>query len=309
MPDLSIMVNNLVIQFGDFFAVNNISFDVRKGEIFGLLGANGAGKTTTIRALLGIIIPTSGRLNIAGVESSKQTSEAIKRQVGYMSQKLTIYDDLTVAENLQLIAGLRKLNHKQFKERSEKILNMISFNQSQKTLVKELPSGVKQQVSLAASAMHDPAIIFLDEPTAGVSPLAREKFWQLIHHFAKEGKTILVTTHYMDEAEKCERIALMRAGEIIALDTPKNLKQKIFPYGIFELKPKDANLTQVLADKWSTLSDIFDLKAYGLRFHAFIHNWERFKLLDHELKKDFEVENINPSFEDVFIELVEGQNR
>src|SRR3989339_1504808 len=125
MPDLSIMVNNLVIQFGDFFAVNNISFDVRKGEIFGLLGANGAGKTTTIRALLGIIIPTSGRLNIAGVESSKQTSEAIKRQVGYMSQKLTIYDDLTVAENLQLIAGLRKLSHKQFREKSDKILEMI----------------------------------------------------------------------------------------------------------------------------------------------------------------------------------------
>jgi len=309
MHDLSIIVNNLVIRFADFVAVNNISFNVKKGEIFGLLGANGAGKTTTIRALLGIIIPTSGSLKVAGIESSKATNEDIKRKIGYMSQKLTIYDDLTVAENLELIAGLRKLSHKQFIEKSDKILEMISFNQSRKTLVKELPSGVKQQVSLAASAMHDPAIIFLDEPTAGVSPLAREKFWELIYHFAKEGKTILVTTHYMDEAEKCERIALMRAGEIIALDTPKNLKHKIFPYGIFELKPKDTQLAQSLSAKWLTAQDIFTLKAYGLRFHAFIHDWKQFKSLEDELKKDFEMENINPSFEDVFIELVEGQNR
>ncbi len=221
-------VQNLSVRFGDYFAVKNISFTVRSGEIFGFLGANGAGKTTTIRVLCGLLVPTEGKTLVCGLDVQKNSFD-VKKKVGYMSQKFTLYDDMTVKENLDFAASLRKLDTKNFKEQKEKLLSFIHFRASEKTLVRELPGGVKQQVSLVASLLHDPELVFLDEPTAGVSPAYRQRFWVLIQELAKSGKTVFVTTHYMDEAEHCQRIALLREGALIALNSPLGLKQESFP--------------------------------------------------------------------------------
>ncbi|WP_374080278.1 ABC transporter ATP-binding protein [Bdellovibrio bacteriovorus] len=233
-------VQELSVKFGDYYAVNNISFSVEKGEIFGFLGANGAGKTTTIRVLCGLFLPSHGKASICGIDVLTD-SFGVKQKVGYMSQKFTLYDDMTVRENLAFTASLRKLDDKKFKEQKEKLLQFIRFRESENVLVREIPGGVKQQVSLVASLLHDPELVFLDEPTAGVSPAYRQRFWALIQDLANEGKTVFVTTHYMDEAEHCERIALMRAGELIALDSPLELKKNSFP----DKNPEDVTLEDV----------------------------------------------------------------
>jgi ABC-2 type transport system ATP-binding protein len=225
----SVEVSNLSVKYGDFYAVKNVSFSVAEGEIFGFLGANGAGKTTTIRVLCGLLIPSEGEARVAGLDVKSEALD-VKKQVGYMSQKFTLYDDLTVAENLAFAAALRKLDDKKFLERKEKLLQFIRFQRSEDSMVRDLPGGIKQQVSLVASVLHDPQVVFLDEPTAGVSPAFRQRFWGLIGELASEGKTVFVTTHYMDEAEQCGRIALMKDGELIALDTPINLKKHSFPH-------------------------------------------------------------------------------
>jgi ABC-2 type transport system ATP-binding protein len=225
----SVEVKNLSVQFGDFYAVKDISFEVPEGEIFGFLGANGAGKTTTIRVLCGLLLPTEGSASVCGLDVTSSAFE-VKSKVGYMSQKFTLYDDMTVDENLFFTASLRKMDKKHYQEQKEKLLQMIRFSQDLKTLVKDLPGGIKQQVSLVASLIHDPEIVFLDEPTAGVSPAYRKRFWDLIRELAANKKTVFVTSHYMDEVEQCDRIALMRAGELIALDSPRGLKKKNFPH-------------------------------------------------------------------------------
>ncbi|WP_413570593.1 ABC transporter ATP-binding protein [Bdellovibrio sp. HCB117] len=224
----AVEVEGLSVKFGDYYAVNDISFKVSKGEIFGFLGANGAGKTTTIRVLCGLLLPTHGKTWVCGLDVLKDSFQ-VKQKVGYMSQKFTLYDDLSVAENLAFTASLRKIPDLNFQQQKEKLLSFIKFKESEKSLVRDLPGGVKQQVSLVASLLHDPELVFLDEPTAGVSPAYRQRFWALIRELAKEGKTVFVTTHYMDEAEQCERIALMRSGELIALDSPSGLKHNSFP--------------------------------------------------------------------------------
>lgn len=233
-------VQELSVKFGDYYAVNNISFSVGKGEIFGFLGANGAGKTTTIRVLCGLLLPSHGKASICGIDVLTDAF-GVKQKVGYMSQKFTLYDDMTVRENLAFTASLRKLDDKKFKEQKEKLLQFIRFRESENVLVRDIPGGVKQQVSLVASVLHDPELVFLDEPTAGVSPAYRQRFWALIQDLANEGKTVFVTTHYMDEAEHCERIALMRAGELIALDSPLDLKKNSFP----DKNPGDVTLEDV----------------------------------------------------------------
>jgi ABC-2 type transport system ATP-binding protein len=205
-PSISVDVSGLTVRFAEFIAVNNISFSVNKGEIFGFLGANGAGKTTTIRVLCGLIVPTAGRVQISDI-SSEEGSEAMKSKVGYMSQKFTLYNDLTIDENFAFTASLRKLSKATLKQRTNELLEFIEFSKPRNTLVRDLPGGIKQQVSLAASILHDPEIIFLDEPTAGVTPAARARFWALIRKLSGNGKTVFVTTHYMDEAEQCGRIA------------------------------------------------------------------------------------------------------
>ena len=226
------MEHNYVIQarkltkmFGDFTAVNTISFDVKKGEIFGFLGANGAGKTTAMKLLIGISKPTSGEASVAGFDVFNDR-EKIKKNIGYMSQKFALYDDLTVKENITFFGGIYGLSRADIKEKSKKLIEELDLAHIADELVGSLPLGWKQKISFSIALLHDPKIVFLDEPTGGVDPITRRQFWELIYKAAHQGTTIFVTTHYMDEAEYCDRVSIMVNGKIEALDTPKNLKSK-----------------------------------------------------------------------------------
>ncbi|MGZ3748164.1 MAG: ATP-binding cassette domain-containing protein [Pseudobdellovibrionaceae bacterium] len=306
MNELAVEVENLTLRFGSFTAVDNISFRVERGEIFGFLGANGAGKTTTIRVLCGLLVPTSGHAKVAGQDVSRNPL-AVKSQVGYMSQKFTLYEDLSVDENLVFASQLRKMPQELFVSRRKELLAFIGFSRALETLVRDLPGGIKQQVSLAASLLHDPPIVFLDEPTAGVTPAFRQRFWDLIRSVAKAGKTVFVTTHYMDEAERCGRIALMRTGQLIALDTPENLKKKSFPADLIELEATHRVPNDLLHE--IATSGAFSLfEPYGLRYHAEVADERRWQELQPRLKDIFEVRAVKPSLEDVFIRLVEGRH-
>lgn len=225
MSNLVISVRNLTKRFGDFTAVDSISFDVSKGEIFGFLGANGAGKTTAMRMLCGLSYPTSGTGTIAGLDVRKD-GERIKRKIGYMSQRFSLYNDLTVRENMRLYASIYGLSKQETDERSTQLLSRLNFLSERNTLVGSLPLGWKQKLSFAVATIHRPEIVFLDEPTGGVDPITRRQFWELIYEAVAEGTTIFVTTHYMDEAEYCSRVSIMVDGKIAALDTPTRLKQQ-----------------------------------------------------------------------------------
>lgn len=225
MSNLVISVRNLTKRFGNFTAVDSISFDVSKGEIFGFLGANGAGKTTAMRMLCGLSYPTSGTGTIAGRDVRKD-GERIKRKIGYMSQRFSLYNDLTVRENMRLYASIYGLSKQETDERSTQLLSRLNFLSERNTLVGSLPLGWKQKLSFAVATIHRPEIVFLDEPTGGVDPITRRQFWELIYEAAADGTTIFVTTHYMDEAEYCSRVSIMVDGKIAALDTPTRLKQQ-----------------------------------------------------------------------------------
>lgn len=225
MNDVVISVQNLTKQFGDFTAVNKITFDVKRGEIFGFLGANGAGKTTAMRMLCGLSIPTSGKGTVAGYDVMRE-SENIKRRIGYMSQRFSLYNDLTVWENIRLFAAIYGLFSKALTERGEEILKRLNLFKERNTLVGSLPLGWKQKLAFAIATIHRPEIVFLDEPTGGVDPITRRQFWEMIYEAADGGTTIFVTTHYMDEAEYCHRVSIMVDGEVKALDTPAHLKQQ-----------------------------------------------------------------------------------
>jgi ABC-2 type transport system ATP-binding protein len=219
-----IEVENLTKNFGAFIAVNSISFSVKKGEIFGFLGPNGAGKSTTIKILCGLLVPTSGKASTFGFDVYRQ-SEKIKENIGYMSQKFSLYQDLTVEENINFYAGIYGVGPKIQNSRKNEILKLLDLTDSKKTITSLLPAGYKQRLALSCALMHDPAIIFLDEPTSGVDPVSRRNFWKLIKTFANSGKTIFVTTHYLEEAEYCNRISLMYDGKIIALASPNQIKK------------------------------------------------------------------------------------
>lgn len=219
-----ITTENLTKKFGDFTAVDNISFDVYKGEIFGFLGANGAGKTTAMRMLCGLSKPTSGKATIAGFDVYKDT-EKIKSRIGYMSQKFSLYEDLTILENINFFGGIYGLSNKKLKEQSELLVNKLGLKKEANKLVGSLPLGWKQKLAFSVAVIHEPSIVFLDEPTGGVDPITRRQFWDLIYEAAEDGITIFVTTHYMDEAEYCNRISMMVDGRIAALDSPSQLKQ------------------------------------------------------------------------------------
>lgn len=225
MNDVVISVQNLTKQFGDFTAVNKITFDVQRGEIFGFLGANGAGKTTAMRMLCGLSIPTSGKGTVAGYDVMRE-SENIKRRIGYMSQRFSLYNDLTVWENIRLFAAIYGLFSKALVERGEEILKRLNLFKERNTLVGSLPLGWKQKLAFAIATVHRPEIVFLDEPTGGVDPITRRQFWEMIYEAADGGTTFFVTTHYMDEAEYCHRVSIMVDGKVKALDTPAHLKQQ-----------------------------------------------------------------------------------
>lgn len=225
MNEVIISIRELTKSFGNFTAVNRISFDVQRGEIFGFLGANGAGKTTAMRMLCGLSYPTSGSGTVAGWDVMRE-GEQIKRHIGYMSQKFSLYNDLTVWENIRLFAGIYGLSKSETARRATEVLERLSFSSERNTLVGSLPLGWKQKLSFAVATIHRPEVVFLDEPTGGVDPITRRQFWEMIYEAADCGTTIFVTTHYMDEAEYCSRVSIMVDGEVRALDTPARLKEQ-----------------------------------------------------------------------------------
>ncbi len=220
-----IIAEKLTKKFGHFTAVDHINFDVEKGEIFGFLGANGAGKTTAMRMLCGLSAPTSGKGLVAGYDIHSQ-SEQVKRNIGYMSQKFALYEDLEVWENIRLYAGIYGVHEKDIATKTDQLLKRLGLENERKTLVKSLPLGWKQKLAFSVAILHDPKIVFLDEPTGGVDPVTRRQFWEMIYEAADKGITVFVTTHYMDEAEYCNRVTIMVDGKIAALDTPANLKKQ-----------------------------------------------------------------------------------
>jgi ABC-2 type transport system ATP-binding protein len=221
----AVSVSKLSRHFGKFIAVDEISFEVEKGEIFGFLGANGAGKTTAIKMLCGLLKPTSGKATVAGFSINSE-SESIKKNIGYMSQKFSLYDDLTVKENIEFYGGIYGLSREKISGKTAQLLSELNLDKMKSSLTRSLPLGWKQRLALSTSLLHDPSIIFLDEPTGGVDPISRRNFWRIIYEIAGSGKTVFVTTHYMDEAEYCNRVSIMHRGKIIELGTPTGLKQK-----------------------------------------------------------------------------------
>ncbi len=223
--DSIIIVKDLVKKFGNFIANDHLTFDVYQGEIFGFLGANGAGKTTAIRILCGLSTPTSGKVSVAGYDAYKQT-EKIKQNIGYMSQRFSLYEDLTAFENIQFYGGIYGLSSKEIKSRSAKLFDRLGFEEFQKKQIKDIPLGWRQKLAFSVAIFHKPKIVFLDEPTGGVDPITRRQFWDLIYQAANDGITIFVTTHYMDEAEYCNRASIMVDGRIADIDTPLNMIKK-----------------------------------------------------------------------------------
>jgi ABC-2 type transport system ATP-binding protein len=307
MTETTIEVNNLVKKFGSFIAVNNISFSVNRGEVFGFLGPNGAGKTTTIRMLCGLYDPTAGSGRVGGYIMGKE-SQKIKQNIGYMCQKFCLYDDLTVAENIDFYAGMYQTNRATRRQQMDKILEQAELTDSKDTITGNLSLSVKQHLALGCSIIHEPQIVFLDEPTGGVDPISRKKFWKIIKEMAARGITILVTTHYMDEAEMCDRIALISAGALIACDSPANLKSKLMSNTLFEI-----DVDQVMKGLEALRQQPFsrDVSLYGIFLHVLVE--------DAKYEKDIRatlaaaglqvkrMEKILPSLEDVFVFLVEKQ--
>lgn len=222
---MAIQTERLTRKFGDFTAVDHISFDVKRGEIFGFLGANGAGKTTAIRMLTGLLVPTGGRAIVAGYDVSEKP-EQVRRNIGYMSQRFSLYEDLTVRENIRLYGGIYGLTDRQIKSKSETMLKTLQMEPFYQKKIGSLPLGWKQKLAFSVALIHEPEIVFLDEPTGGVDPVTRRQFWEQIYKTSAEGTTVFVTTHYMDEAEYCDRVSIMVDGRIDALDTPAGLKQE-----------------------------------------------------------------------------------
>ncbi len=230
----AIVVRDLVKKFGSFVANNRLNFEVKKGEIFGFLGANGAGKTTAIRILVGLSSPSSGEVSVAGYNVARYP-EKVKKHIGYMCQKFSLYEDLTSEENIRLYGGIYGLSKKEILQKSEDLFSRLNFNKYRKKLIADLPLGMRQKLAFSVAVFHNPEIVFLDEPTGGVDPITRRQFWEMIYETASKGITVFVTTHYMDEAEYCDRISIMDQGEIVALDTPLNLKKKYNTESVEEL--------------------------------------------------------------------------
>jgi ABC-2 type transport system ATP-binding protein len=261
--DVSVRVKALTKRFGAFVAVNDVSFEVKPGEIFGYLGANGAGKSTTIRILCGLLSVSSGEAEVAGFDVVRKPN-AVRHAIGYMSQKFSLYLDLTVAENLEFFGGAYDLFGKAFRTRSQAVMRDLALETLSGELTGSLPGGLQQRVALACALLHEPQVVFLDEPTAGVDPEARRTFWRLIRRLADKGTTIFVTTHYMDEAEYCDRVGLMVAGKLAALDTPEGLKRAFVPGRVYEIRGASmAEMQKAAADL-----SLLDIEPFGAALHV-----------------------------------------
>jgi ABC-2 type transport system ATP-binding protein len=302
--DRSVIIDNLVKRFGDFVAVDHISLETQKGEIFGFLGPNGAGKSTTIRMLCGLLRPTSGKALVAGYDVAKKP-EAVRQDIGYMSQKFSLYNDLKVIENLRLFAGLYSVPSQNLKERIDWSLEMANLKGQENLITGTLPGGWKQRLALGCAVLHQPPIIFLDEPTSGVDPISRRHFWELIHHMAGQGVTVFVTTHYMEEAEYCNRLALIFRGKMVALGTPSELKQK---YMRGELLLVECEPLGPAVEALQHAPNIMDAAVFGNALHLVVPNAtsaipEVKSYLHAQGVTVTHVEKIRPSLEDVFVSL------
>ena len=310
-PDTSgsaVRIENLVKRFGDFTAVDRVSLEVKRGEIFGFLGPNGAGKSTTIRILCGLLPPTSGRATVGGFDVATQPEE-VKRSIGYMSQKFSLYDDLSVKENIEFFAGVYGVPPENFPARRDFVLRMAGLEDKLETQTRLLSGGWKQRLALGCAILHEPPILFLDEPTSGVDPIARRSFWELIYELSGSGHSIFVTTHYMDEAEYCHRIALMYNGRTIALGSPEELKKSLGQGHLLMLE------TPRLLDSMTLLQGregILDVAVFGGGLHVKVDNDQsaipRIRAaLDQAGIQIRSLEPITPSMEDVFVSLIEQQ--
>ena len=299
----SVVIENLVKRFGDFVAVDSVNLAVRKGEVFGFLGPNGAGKSTTIRMLCGLLRPTSGRARVAGYDVNREP-ESVRQNIGYMSQKFSLYNDLKVIENLRLFAGLYSVPADLLKERIDWALEMANLKGQENLITATLPGGWKQRLALGCAVLHKPPVIFLDEPTSGVDPISRRQFWDLIHHMAEDGVTVFVTTHYMEEAEYCNRLALIFRGAVAALGTPSELKKSMKG----ELLLVECEPLGQAVEVLQSAPDVMDAAVFGSALHLVVPDADaaipqvRKFLSDHNITVS-RIEKIHPTLEDVFVSL------
>ncbi len=306
MNDNSIVVQELTKKFGSFTAVNQVSFNVKRGEIFGFLGANGAGKSTTIRMLCGLLQSTSGTALVGGYDINTQTDQ-VKLNIGYMSQRFSLYDDLTVEQNIKFYGGVYGLKNSRLKERMDWVLKMADLKGREDSLTKTLSGGWKQRLALGCAILHEPKIVFLDEPTGGVDPISRRNFWELINHLSSEGITVLVTTHFLDEAEYCNSIILINAGKLIASGTPSQLKHDYIKNPILEISSTNVvdALEAIRVQPWAMETSVF-----GTKLHVMVKDEKEGRaLVERTLsEKNIKVQGtqrIVPSLEDVFLYLLE----
>ena len=300
----------MVKKFGDFVAVDHVSLKIAKGEIFGFLGPNGAGKSTTIRMLCGLLTPTSGRGSVNGFDVASQP-EDIRRSIGYMSQKFSLYDDLTVEENIDFFTGIYGVPQALRAERKDYVLEMANLAERRRAMTRTLSGGWKQRLALGCAILHDPPVLFLDEPTSGVDPIARGAFWHLIHDLAETGHTIFVSTHYMDEAEYCHRLALMYRGKVIALGTPAELKRGLTAHTLLNLEATEPLETMRALEG---LEGVRDVAVFGGGLHVTVDNAEAGcqkirTVLEAKGINVRRLEEIEPSMEDVFVAMIEAEER
>ena len=306
----AVSVENLEKKFGSFTAVNKISFSVKQGEVFGFLGPNGAGKSTTIRMLCGIISPTAGKGNVGGYDIFKE-QDKIKEHIGYMSQKFSLYNDLTVEENINFYSGIYKIPQSEKKERFDAVIRAAGLEGMEKSLTVTLAAGWKQRLALGCALIHKPKILFLDEPTSGVDPITRANFWGVINRLASEGVTVFVTTHYMDEAENCNRMVLIYHGTIIAMGTPQEMKQNHMKNEVLEIILPDS---QDWLEKINKLDQIKEAALFGSNIHVLVYDAPKAmaavkEFLNQEKLPGSSVSKITPSLEDVFVSSIEEYDR
>ena len=306
----AVEIQDLVKTFGAFVAVDHVTMQVAKGEIFGFLGPNGAGKSTTIRMLCGLLTPTSGKARVSGLDVATQPEE-IRRNIGYMSQKFSLYDDLTVEENIEFFTGIYGVPLERRAARKDYVLEMANLTTRRRSLTRTLSGGWKQRLALGCAILHDPPVLFLDEPTSGVDPIARGAFWHLIHDLAETGHTIFVSTHYMDEAEYCNRLALMYRGKVIALGTPEELKQSLTGHGLMNLETSDPLETMRALEGVPGVSDV---AVFGSGLHVTVDDPDggaqrvRGALAANGIAVK-SLAQIQPSMEDVFVAMIEAEDR
>jgi ABC-2 type transport system ATP-binding protein len=304
-----IEVEHLVKRFGAFTSVDDLSLEVREGEVFGLLGSNGAGKSTTIRMLCGLLTPTSGQARVQGIDVGRQPEE-VKKRIGYMTQRFSLYDDLSVRHNLNFFGGVYGLRGARLREREAWAVEMAGLSGKEQLLTGSLPGGWKQRLALACAVLHEPRVVFLDEPTGGVDPISRRRFWALIDSMSAQGITIIVTTHYLDEAERCDRIALLHAGRLVALGNVAELKQVFAGRALLEV---ECPRYQEALDRLEHQDFVLEASVFGTRLHVVVADAEAgrrriLELLERSGNAPAQVQRVVPSLEDVFIHCIETED-